>query len=497
MTRDIDDLLRSTTPGSARFDLETLHRRGVRRRRGARAGVVGGLVALVAVAAVVQSPTLPEVSIEPAGPGGTDGASPEGEPADGSPGSEDGSLPFGITDADVAEMAARLPDPGAEADGSDADVLRGTDLGQDPYLHTEDIYCAYREGEGASIDVAEDGRVRAARFGSDMTLADVVAECLDSDMVRSGEWHAPGPFTFCAASVEPAARGEMRSSVPDDQERFTLGNGSEPPRFLAALAYEADCATALAEGSPPIVLHGPASLEQLNDRRRVEVAMKTLEWGCLDGREAVTLATAAADRLGGRWQLDTPADLEGTTSRPCWGLQLDQQAATLSVHPGGYWDREVPRPTQFQADDRRVDDDRQASLVALLASDDQDAIAAAVERVASGAHRSSLTAEDLLDNTFVDPPPAPAAVQLAEEVSATGCLTPDSALELASAAREVLLDRDPDAGWFIGEISEQQVTGSGPTTPPADCFELYLWYEEGPSGDERRPALVLAPAWVG
>lgn len=495
MTRDIDELLRSTTPGSPRFDLEALHRRGVRRRRRARAGVAGGLVALIAVATLAQGSTFPDVTIEPAGPGETDGAAPHDDPVDRSRDPEDGSLPFGVTDAEVAAMAARLPDPDAGTDDSDADLVRGTDLGGDPYLRTEDIHCVYLEGGEASIDVAEDGRVRASRFGSDMTFEDVVTECLDSDMVRSREWHAPGPFTFCAASVDPAAREEMRNSVPGGRERSTLGSGSEPLPFIAALSYEADCSTALPEPNPSIVLHGPASLEPLNDHRRVEVAMKAIEWGCLDGREAVSLAAAAADRLGGEWQLDTPADLELPTTRPCWGLTLDLRAATLSVHPGGYWDREEPRPTPLENDDPRVDADSQANLVGLLGADDPDALAAAVDQVAGVADRW-LTAQDLLDSALLDPPPAPGAARLAEQVAATGCLTTDSAIALASAAREVLRDLDPDADWFIGEISEHQVTGNGPPTPPADCLELHLAYEEDGPDDHRRPALVLAPAWI-
>jgi hypothetical protein len=296
--------------------------------------------------------------------------------------------------------------------------------------------------------------------------------------------HIPEAFTLCRATIDPDVREEMwERSVERDRERLVVGSGRT--WFIAALGYDADCTEAPEDASPPIVMEGPASLDEFTALRRVEVAVKVAEWGCLSSREALALAVATAERLGGTWQVDAPGD-DRPRLRPCAGLGLDQAWGTIGVWGGAYWDRAVPVPVELDPDDPRIDGDARARLEAALRSGDTDAVE--LDRVAAP---TGLGHPEL---SGIDHPPSAEARALVDSVASLGCLAPVSAVTLASAVGAVLDELDPDAGWYLGEIREEELTRDGPVDTPATCYEVQFVNTDGL--DETRPAVVVTPAWT-
>lgn len=500
---DLDDLLRSTTPRTVQHpDLEALHRRGSRRRRVLRAGSGSALVAVAAVVAVgVQQlgpPAAPSIDAAAPGTGDDGGGAADSDAAETTPDVDDpADAWFGVTDEDVAAAAALLPDVGTAPEAGDFEAVRGTDLGRDPHLRSQQVTCYIEVVDGddpvAGPFVGVDGsggRTEDAWQATEATAADLVAECGTSDQATDG--YPTG--TLCASTTAPSTRDEVFDSLETDGYRWYPGDAERGPvTEVAAVPGARDCASTRVVHGDDLTLTDLDSLELFNDRRRVDVALRAAERGCLDARGIVALAIAASDRLGGDWRVATSIDPTSARTRPCTGLWLQANIGTITVDGGAYWDRDTPSTARWSSEDARLDDELAATLRDAVDDGDVATVGEVVDRVADGFVRQGR--DDLIGALRSAPDAEVGADVLA--ASDVGCLTPSSAVTLASVLHEVATERDPDGGWLVGEHVVDDLTRHVDGAPEPACFQVdVLPDENGETGEGGQPAVTVVPVWI-
>lgn len=498
MAHDLEALLERVTPDDADpVDLDALHRRGVRRRWVSRvAAGTAGVAAAAAIGMLGSSLGMaPMVEVDPVAPGAADPTVAETTvPAEdaGPP----GGLAFAPSAQDIAEAAATLPEPGDAPDPDDwATLVAQEPGGQLPWLRAGEVSCLYADGDGPTVDAPDGARSDRAWADTAASQDDLAAACLDSDAVRSGEHHAPGPFRVCQGTPAPALRQEMlagRASgtalAPDD----TL----PPVTFPAVLTYDADCIDAGEASRLPIDVVAPedtdALVAQFNDRRRVEAAIRARGAAeCLSPTDALALAEAVVARFGQDWWVLSQLDPSGARTGPCVTLTMEPQWGTLVL-----WPSSATQPPEIQDVAAPSDPTTRDELAELLRDGDPTGASAMLEAVRP--RLQDRTEAEVVEALAAD---GAAAQQVAELVQATGCLERATAITLAWAVHDVLGQQAPERDWDIG-----QVPG-----PDAACFQVQLAvHPTGPdaptetvasSADETlepepTPAIRVQPVWT-
>ena len=327
MTPDLETLFDRATPQDLEpLDLPALHRRGVRRRRASRVG--GGALAVVAVAAVALTTGLrPDVvpAIEPIGTPSSVLASEQV--------SVEADLP---SDQEVAAAAALLPEPGSAPRADDLSTIAAAQEDDSPIAHlrTNDVACLYATGAGPSAGVPDGARSNRTWTAHAATIEDLAASCLDSDDIRSGQFHAPGPFSVCQGMPDPAMQAELLDD-PAPGRTVAARQDLPPVTFPALSTWEGTCEAADVTRRAFTVSAAPAPedlLHEFNELRRLEAAVRARALReCLPPRDAMAMALAVVDRLGQDWAVRSYVDTQDAPR--CTELGFEPHLGVLTVWP--------------------------------------------------------------------------------------------------------------------------------------------------------------------
>lgn len=498
MAHDLEALLERVTPDDVDpVDLDALHRRGVRRRWASRAAAgTAGVAAAAAIGLVGSSlGVMPAVEVDPVGPRT---AAPTTTAASGGPGQipdDPTGVAFAPSTRAIAEAAATLPGAGSGPDPDDwATLMAQEPDGQLPWLNANQVSCLYAEGDGLTAD-APDG-ARPNRMWAETAAArnDLVAACMDSDNIRSGQFHAPGPFRLCQGTPAPAARQEMLDDPASGTAALAPDESLPPVTFPVVLTYEADCTAAGEASRLPIDVAAPdaadALVAQFNDRRRVETTIRARSVDeCLSATDALALAEAVVERYGQDWRILPLFDPSGARRGPCVTLTMEPEWGTITL-----WPSSATEPAEVR--DLASDPIRREDLADLVRDGDHGQVAEVLEVVRPRLQDDTDTAGV---NWFAG---NPTAQQVAELVQHSGCLGRTSAIDLAWAVHEALSQATPDLDWGIGAVEG----------PDATCFQVQLTADPTDpnaateavvdGGDETRepqptsPAIMVQPVWT-